>query len=166
MYYIHGTLGYGKSYILAALAIRLMQQERKVVYLPDCRRLVRSFLTYLKSALVLTYAGDLETQSKFLKCATGQALVNWCIMRATSMQEELYFLIDQMNALDTDVDSLNSVSLEERRQCAKLIAGLEGCHYLVYSSTGNYKHGLQEQNGAGALRKSFCGGLSEVELIS
>ena len=41
MYYIHEALGYGKSYILVALAIRLMQQERKVVYLPDCRRLAR-----------------------------------------------------------------------------------------------------------------------------
>jgi len=32
---------------------------RKVVYLPDCRRLVRSFLTYLKSA---TYSGILSVQ--------------------------------------------------------------------------------------------------------
>ena len=44
--------------------------------------------------------------------------------------------------------------------------GLEARHEFIFSSSGNYKHGLQEQNGSGALRKSFFGGLSEVHLFS
>jgi len=166
MYYIHGTLGYGKSYMLAALVIVLITRKKKVVYLPDCRQLVRDFLAYLKNALVLTYAGDLETQCELLKYTRGQALVRWCTLRATSVGERLYFVIDQLNALDTGSESLDSVSVQERQQCAKLIAILEGSHYLIYSSSGNYKHGLHEQNGSGALRRSFFGGLSEVQLIS
>lgn len=101
--------------MLAALAIVLIWAGKKVVYLPDCRRLARSFLTYLKSALVLTYAGDLQTQTQFLQCTTDRSLVDWCIERPTSIEEELYFLIDQMNALDTDSDSLNSVSVNNVR---------------------------------------------------
>ena len=42
------------------------------------------------------------------------------------MEEQLYCLIVQINALDTDSESvdLNSVSMEERQQCAKLIGYL------------------------------------------
>jgi hypothetical protein len=39
MYYLHGTLGFGKSYIFA---IVLIQGKRRVVYLPECRGLFRS----------------------------------------------------------------------------------------------------------------------------
>jgi hypothetical protein len=76
----------------------------------------------MTNALVLTYAKNLKTQSELPQCATAQALVDWCIRRARSMGGQLYFLIDQMNALDTDPDSLNSVSIDERQQCAKFIA--------------------------------------------
>jgi hypothetical protein len=61
MYYLHGTFGFGKSYIFAALAVVLIRGKRRVVYLPDCRGRVRSLWTYMTNALVLTYAGDLKT---------------------------------------------------------------------------------------------------------
>ena len=82
------------------------------------------------------------------------------------MGEALYFLIDDVNAHDTDPESLDSVSIEERQQCARLVAGLEARHYLIYSSSGNYKHGLRERDGSSTLRRSFFGGLTEVQLIS
>ena len=166
VYYIYGTLGFGKSHMLAALAIILLQEGRKVVYLPDCRQFARYPTEYLKDALVLTYAGDLEAQSELVQCATGQALVRWCINRAATMGEELYFLIDEVDALDADPGSLDLVSMGERQQCARLIADLERCHYLIYSSSSGYKHGSCERNGSSVLRKSFFGGLSEVQLTS
>jgi len=95
MYYIHGTLGYGKTYMLAALVIVLISRKKKVIYLLDSRQLARDFLTYLKKALVLTYAGDLETQCELFQHTTGQALVDWCVLRATSIGERLCFVIDQ-----------------------------------------------------------------------
>ena len=61
--------------MLASLAIALLQGGKRAVYLPDCRQLARYPSEYLKDALALTYAGDLEAQSEFLQCATGQALV-------------------------------------------------------------------------------------------
>ena len=91
--------------MLAALAIALLQGGKRAVYLPDCRQLARYPSEYLKDALALTYAGDLEAQSEFLQCATGQALVRWCIDRAATVGEALYFLIDDVNALDTDPKS-------------------------------------------------------------
>ena len=53
MYYLHGALGYGKSYILAALAVLLIRKAYKIVCLSDCRQLVRGFYWYFKKALVL-----------------------------------------------------------------------------------------------------------------
>ena len=38
MYYLHGTLGFGKSYIFAVVLIR---GKKRVVYLPGCRGFVR-----------------------------------------------------------------------------------------------------------------------------
>lgn len=40
--YLYGTLGYGKSYLLAAVVCFLIQRGMNVVYLPDCRALLRS----------------------------------------------------------------------------------------------------------------------------
>ena len=38
--------------------------------------------------------------------------------------------------------------------------GLEARHEFIFSSSGNYKHGLREQNGSSMLRVSFVGGFS------
>ena len=75
--------------MLAVLAVMLLQGRKKAVYLPDCRQLARYPSEYLKDALALTYTGDLEAQSEFLQCATGQALVRWCINRAATVGEEI-----------------------------------------------------------------------------
>ena len=67
VYYIHGTLGFGETHVLAALAISLLRGGKKAVFLPDSRQFARYPLGYLKHALVLTYAGDLEAQSESLQ---------------------------------------------------------------------------------------------------
>ena len=152
--------------MLAALAIKLPQEGKGAVYLSDCRQLARCPAKYLKDALVLTYSGDPEAQSGFLQYTTAQALVRWCIDQAAVVGEKLYFLINEIGALDTDPESLDSVSVEDRQQSARLNAGLGARHYLVYSSGRNYKHGLRERDGSSALRKPFFGGMSEVQLIS
>ena len=102
--------------MLAALDVMLLQGRKKAVYLPDCRQLARYPLEYLKDALALTYAGDREAQSEILQCATGLSPVGWCINRAATVGEELYFLIDDINALDTDPEVLDSASMEEWQQ--------------------------------------------------
>ena len=85
--------------MLAALAIILLQEGEKAVHLPDFRQLAQYPSEYLEDTLALAYAGDLEAQSEFLQCATGQALVCWCIDRAATVGEELYFLIDDVSVL-------------------------------------------------------------------
>ena len=57
---------------------------------------------------------------------TGQSLVNWCILRATLIEEH-------------DSEPPNSVPMGERQRYANLIGYFEDCHYPVYPSSGNYK---------------------------
>src|SRR5437667_442485 len=49
--FIYGTMGYGKSYILSAIACYLFRIKKRVVYLPDCRALSMQPVSYIKSAL-------------------------------------------------------------------------------------------------------------------
>lgn len=167
MYYLHGSLGLGKSHMLAALVLALFKEKRKVVFLPDCRALARSFLATLKDGLALTYAyfDDEEALHGCLGCRTPTQLVEWCVKRSTSKKrEQLFFVVDQINVLDTDSDSVNSVSSRTREECADLLAVLEQRHILIFSSSGNYLHGLKEFNKPGSQqRRSVFGGLSEVE---
>ena len=162
VYCLRGTHGYGKSYILAALVVFLIRQGYKVVYLPDCRKLVRGFCWYLKKALVLTYTGKRTEQAEILACPDDESLLAWC----NEVEDPLYFVIDQMNALDTREETLDSVDPVVRTKYATYIAQLEGNHYLIYSSSGNYQHGLLESTKqTGVKRKSLFGGLSQVSIV-
>ena len=159
MYYLSGTLGYGKSYILAAVACLLIRQGFKVVYLPDCRGLVRAFCGYLRAALLLTFAGKRALQEEILACSDDKTLVGWC----TNIKDKLYFIVDQINALDTCEEALDSVSKRSREKCSNYIAVLEQAHYLIFSSSGNYHHGIRESvKQSGVKREVLFGGLSEV----
>jgi hypothetical protein len=53
---VYGTDGYGKFHILAALACLLVRQKETVVYLPDCRAMLREPLEYLRNALLFAFA--------------------------------------------------------------------------------------------------------------
>ncbi|RPB22444.1 hypothetical protein L211DRAFT_338872 [Terfezia boudieri ATCC MYA-4762] len=53
-YFLHGTHGAGKSYILAALTCLLFVEGVKIVYLLDCWEMLCDYFRYLQSALRLT----------------------------------------------------------------------------------------------------------------
>lgn len=40
--FVYGTIGYGKSHILAAMTCFLIRQGKRVVYLPDCRAMIKN----------------------------------------------------------------------------------------------------------------------------
>lgn len=52
-----GALGYGKSYMLAALACRLMAEKRYVIYIQNCKSLLGkdSLVSALKEAILLPF---------------------------------------------------------------------------------------------------------------
>ncbi|CAG8646276.1 13052_t:CDS:2, partial [Acaulospora morrowiae] len=115
--------GYGKSHILTAIACFLLRSERRVVYLPDCRELALNPVNYIKSALFLTYVDDNAKISEINACENFDQIVKFC----ESLNETLYFIVDQMNALD---DSSNTGI---KRNLDKMCAD----HFYIKSSSPN-----------------------------
>lgn len=152
-YNIHGTHGWGKSHLLAALAVCLIQEKLLVVFLPDCRRLLRSFLTYLQESLFLTYPDDADAQRGFMARKAEQGIVDWLCLRTMQKRDKLIIIIDQIEVLDTNEHSIDSVLMESRRRCANWIAELEGTIHWCMLKRGTVPM-ANLRNGAGSYNFS------------
>lgn len=108
IFLLSGTLGYGKSHILAALAARLIADGQYVVYVPDCSGLRSSdYLRQLKYALMLGLSPNKNEFIKMLAVTSKVELLhllervayNACLSGKT-----FYFIIDNVNFLDMKKD--------------------------------------------------------------
>src|SRR6266511_4493934 len=77
---VYGTIGYGKPYILAALACFLFRKKKYVVYLPDCCEMAKNHINikYIKCALCLTLANMEGYYELILKCEDIEDLKHLC----------------------------------------------------------------------------------------
>ncbi|CAG8769253.1 9993_t:CDS:2, partial [Acaulospora colombiana] len=104
---------------------------RRVVYLPDCRKLAVTPVNYIKSALFLTYVDDDEKISEISACETFDQIVKFC----ESLDETLYFIVDQMNALD---DCNNTgIDLEKKIRVKENLDKMFADHFYIKSSSAN-----------------------------
>ncbi|CAG8762263.1 4146_t:CDS:2, partial [Gigaspora rosea] len=129
--FIYGTVGYGKSHILTAIACFLIRIGKRVVYLPDCRELAVNPVEYIKSALFLTYVDDDVETSEINACKNFDQIIAFC----GSLDETLYFIVDQMNALDDCNDT--GINPEKKRQVKENIDKLCWNHFYIKSSSAN-----------------------------
>ncbi|CAG8650115.1 10098_t:CDS:2, partial [Diversispora eburnea] len=86
--FIYGTVGYGKSHILTAIACFLLRSGKRVVYLPDCRELAVDPIKYVKSALFLTYVNDDAKINEINTFKSFDQIIEFCY----SLVEKLYFI--------------------------------------------------------------------------
>ncbi|CAG8699468.1 3244_t:CDS:2, partial [Acaulospora morrowiae] len=157
--FIYGTVGYGKSHILTAIACFLLRSERRVVYLPDCRELAVNPLSYIKSALFLTYADDDAKISEIDACENFDQIVKFCEL----LNETIYFIIDQMNALD---DSSNTgISLKEKIQVKRNLDKMCSEHFYIKSSSANNQTVLHlRQKQTNEKKIELYGGFDKEEM--
>ncbi|KAF8539204.1 hypothetical protein BDD12DRAFT_981132 [Trichophaea hybrida] len=85
--WLYGTIGYGKSHLLAALVCYLISTGDTVVYLPDCRVLGANPVSYVRLAMLLAWAGD-----------------------------SVVFVVDQMNALEKSPAGEDDNLADQRKQ--------------------------------------------------
>ncbi|KAJ7666416.1 hypothetical protein B0H17DRAFT_263364 [Mycena rosella] len=101
--FLHGTIGIGKSHLLAALAVWLRRQDKIVVYIPDCEDLCQSSVNYMISALLCAFSSQNAVSKQkraVIRCLAGdEDIIRWCRMQ---FEEGIYtyFLIDQLNAIE------------------------------------------------------------------
>jgi hypothetical protein len=58
--WLYGTKGYGKSHLLAALAYYLATTKARIIYIPNCRELIRDPISYLQASMMFAFAEDDE----------------------------------------------------------------------------------------------------------
>jgi len=127
---LHGTQGYGKSHLLATLVCYLAAQDERVVYIPDCRALVKNPVGYLRSAMLFAWADDITTQKKIMTLTTEKEIEDFL-----QSQENVLFVIDQMNALKRSMTNMQ-----------QWLDRLTSCHIAVLSSSANHTDYLEQSH--------------------
>ena len=162
-YALHGTLGAGKSHLLAALTCVLRKEGMRVVYLPDCRGLLDNPFRYLRHALRLAFFDTLEIQEFLIASERIEDLRKFC-NDAASAQHRILFIIDQVNALDPQDEARDRYSNEGKRFVRAMLENITVEHLKLTSSTGNYMHAAHDTHRqSNEKRISMYGGLSKVK---
>ncbi|KAF8415888.1 hypothetical protein BGX38DRAFT_1245015 [Terfezia claveryi] len=147
--HIHGTLGVGKSYLLAALVSLLWKEGVRVVYVPDFYELCMSEppVSYLISSLATSFCKDAElgpeirtlAEALLDKTSTSTRL-EWEVLvfcnLAAKLQKNILFVVDQANTLDDSQD--DRVSNKKKMEVRRLLDGLSSYHMKISSSTATY----------------------------
>jgi len=160
---VYGTKGYGKSHLLAALVCYLTARGRKVVYIPDCRDFFEEPIAQMKSAMLFAWADDESEQQNIMALATQEDIFDFF-----QQQEDVVFVIDQLNALEREVDDTERTitkKVDTRYWLTSLRA--PNIHKAILSSSAD-NNSIHER----ALRQSsgkimyVYGGLTRVSLRS
>ena len=110
---VYGTRGYGKSHLLAAIVCLLAAGKTHVVYVPDCRELVKRQVKYMKAAMLFAWADDTSKQQAILTLDGLDAMDGF--LEVQSAISNVVFVIDQLNALETEKDDdKDTVSVKSR----------------------------------------------------
>ena len=136
--YVYGTRGYGKSHILAALACLLVRRKERVIYLPDCRAMLREPLRYLRHALVFAF-GDSSSSNyreRIYECEDIEALADFCI---NYQRGGLWFIVDQLNALDPEPKGEDDISDHRKLALNELLQRISAGQVLITSASANHK---------------------------
>ena len=170
-FFFHGTLGAGKSHLLAALACLLRREGKLVVYVPDCSELLADPTEYFRTALELAYDRNVPLRShlKSLRREEVDALVAlerlkyFCRLVATPSDPAL-FIVDQANALDDEtILGSQQFSNDKKKQVRTLLDASTASHLKLESSTANYKHAWgNSRRQTSKKRIGLCCGLDEV----
>jgi hypothetical protein len=153
--YLFGPSGSGKSHILAALAVKLIQERKRVIYIPDCLQLLANSEKNLRIALYFAFYDD-PVACATIKSAHGiDALLDFI-----EEKTDKYLLVDQLDVLEPENGAQDDARISKVREWLSRMAS---DHRYIYSSSashgGNRYSGLKSRN---TTVISFHGGMDEV----
>jgi len=161
--FLNGTMGAGKSHMLAALTCLLFRLGRRPVYIPDCRQLCRDPLPYIQSALLCAFADPSSAlqRNEIRSLQSMESAKNFCRNRAGS--KSLYFIVDQINALEHEPPNADDHPNARKEELALFLKGISTGHFYIYSASANYRTARwMAQKQTGEDKMSIMGGMSEV----
>ena len=133
-YHLYGTIGYGKSHLLAALVCYLIAADKRVVYIPDCRAYIRSPVDYIQAAILFTWGAreDSDIQNRIMSMESLED-----VKKIFNDQPDIFFVVDQLNAFDSD-----SSQTYDNAELKKLFSWIEiwtADRRYIYSASANNK---------------------------
>ena len=158
--YIQGTMGYGKSHILAALACLLYRQGKLVVFIPDVRALLLAPLPYITTALLCTFAGPSfkEERKQIRACKSMDDISSFY----HGIRSFPYLIVDQINAFELSDPNTDSVSRETKDACRIFINDLSVGSFTITSASANYQTAMHMEKQTNEIKLSMMGGMSTV----
>jgi energy-coupling factor transporter ATP-binding protein EcfA2 len=162
--YIHGTMGYGKSHLLAVLAGLLSRSGKRTVYLPDCREFLANKLRYMQTALLCAFAdpSSSDERDRIRGLESQEDIIYFC-----DRQMPMYFIVDQMNALDREDANMDTKDNERKAATQIFLNGLTYGQYRITSASASHRtavHMAKKQTNDSKL--ALMGGMSEVSKCS
>jgi len=163
IYSLQGSLGTGKSHILAALVCLLIKEGKRVVYLPDARVLAIAIEDYTKEALQLAYADD-QALFKQIQGLSSIADIFQFSEERSRLGDRWYIICDQMNALDHFPDTANTLGPNAQQGALQFIQRLSKDHYFIWRASGNCRQAASNnrRQNFGAKRLLFREGYNRV----
>ena len=161
--WFYGTIGFGKSHVLAALACYLIQSSYRVIYIPDSRACYQDSKLLLREAMALAWADHPATVSMIESLETLDQISEFLRRAVRTQKQPTFFLVDQMNALQ-----LPSSSGEDTREIEALHVFFKKCTPVckcIFSTSANNHTYLQlDTKQANILRVNAYGGMAKVTI--
>jgi len=156
--YLYGGKGLGKSYILAALACLIVRQGARVVYLPDCRAMLLDPLVYFQTALIFAFLNSAGHLEDIQRCEDVESLAEICV--AFKSTGQLFFIVDQLDALDLGLTGEDEVPDDKKAWLRRLLQRTSARHINITSASANHK--TFKYMAAREQKVSLMGGMTPV----
>ena len=159
-------LRFGKSYMLAALAVLMLQCKYRVVYISDCYLLLQDPVDAFRRALVAAFIDDAYWCDK-IKNAQSADQLEQCCQRIRDVGVRITFIFDQTEALDPHPDMPDTPQdLMNKGIVQTLLEDCSSNHIFVCGASSNQQTAKKRFHlrEATSLIIDLNGGLSQVYL--
>ena len=131
--YLYGPSGTGKSHLLAALVCQLVIDNERMVYIPDCSRLIAEDpFPHLQNAFMFAFHNDSHAHSIIVAAQTMEDLL-W--FRRSRPPCSFYVIVDQRNALE--FLDINDAQTKPKKVVANVLNAIGGGQKYIYSAASN-----------------------------
>ena len=122
---------------------------------------------YLSWALLLCFGDSPEHQQRVMECKNDPNKLNDLCDELANRNVLMYFVIDQANSFDLDLDNNDEVTNEVNVDARRRIFQIAFHHYAVWSTTANHKVAARIAQMQNCMKINVYGGYTKARgLIS
>jgi hypothetical protein len=132
--WLHGTYGYGKSHILAALVCYLIAAGERVIYLPDCSRFAAAPFEYVQRAILLAWADDETKTGEITRLETMNDVFGF--LRDTV---DCLFVFDQVDAL-AESEGMDDRAVAKQKSAMECLESWAAFNMCIFGASARYYH--------------------------